>query len=221
MSINIIHGNCFEEMEKIDDNSIDLVLTDPPFGMSFQSSRRKEKHKKIENDDNLVWLPGWCKELKRICKEDSHLYIFCSWHKVDVFKQEIEKHFSVKNIIIWEKNNHGSGDLVGDYSPKYEMCIFINNGKKLNNGRHPNIIKAKKTDNELHPTQKPVNLMEFLIEKSSEQGDLVLDTFSGSGSTAIACHNTKRRFIGFEIDKQWYNTSIKRLLQHQSQLTMF
>ena len=63
--------------------------------------------------------------------------------------------------------------------------------------------------------------MEYLIEKSTEQGDLVLDCFSGSGTTAIACHNTKRRFIGYEINDEWYNTSIKRLLHHQSQLTIF
>src|SRR5690606_40391432 len=63
------------------------------------------------------------------------LYIFCSWHKVDIFKQELEKYFKIKNILIWEKNNTGMGDLYGDYAPKYEMCIFINNGKDLNNGR--------------------------------------------------------------------------------------
>ena len=221
MSINIIKGDCFSEMKKIQDRSIDLVLTDPPYGMSFESSHRKEQHKKIENDDNLEWLPEWVYELKRVCKEDSHLYVFCSWHKVDVFKQEFEKHFKVKNIIIWEKNNTGMGDLTGDYAPKYEMCLFINNGKPLKGNRDSNIIKAKRTDNELHPTQKPVNLMEYLIEKSTDKGDMVLDCFSGSGTTAIACHNTGRNFIGYEIDYDYYNLSIKRLLQHQSQLTIF
>lgn len=189
--------------------------------MSFKSSRRKDKHKVIENDDNLYWLTDWVNDLFRVMKEDSHMYIFCSWHNIDVFKKELEAKFKVKNILIWEKNNHGSGDLTGDFAPKYEMCLFINNGKKLNGKRESNIIKAKKTDNELHPTQKPVNLMEYLIEKSSEKGDLVMDCFSGSGTTAIACHNTGRRFIGWEIDNDYYNTSIKRLQQHQQQLTMF
>lgn len=221
MSINIIKGDCFKEMKQLQDKSIDLVLTDPPYGMSFQSSRRKEKHEKITDDNNLDWLCEWVKELKRLCKDDSHLYIFCSWHNIDIFKKEIETHFKIKNILIWEKNNHGSGDLFGDFAPKYEMCIFINNGKPLNGKRESNIIKAKKTDNELHPTQKPINLMEYLIEKSSETGDLVLDCFSGSGTTAIACHKTKRNFIGYEINDEWYNSSLKRLIECQNQLQLF
>lgn len=219
--INIIHGNAFELMDDIPDKSIDLVLTDPPYGMSFQSGHRKQKHKKIENDDNLDWLPMWIEKLKRVCKQDSHLYVFCSWHKVDVFKAEFEKQFKVKNIIIWEKNNTGMGDLEGDFAPKYEMCLFINNGKKLKGRRDSNIIKAKKTDNEHHPTQKPINLMEYFIEKSTNTGDMVLDCFSGSGSTAIAAHNTGRNFIGYEIEEEYFDISIKRLAHHQSQLTMF
>lgn len=219
--INIIHGNCFELMDDIQSESIDLVLTDPPYGMSFQSSHRKQKHKKIENDDNLEWLPFWVEKLKRVCKIDSHLYVFCSWHKVDVFKNEFEKHFKVKNILIWEKNNTGMGDLEGDFAPKYEMCLFINNGKKIKGGRDSNIIKAKKTGNEHHPTQKPINLMEYFIEKSTNTGDMVLDCFSGSGSTAIAAHNTGRNFIGYEIEKEYFDISIKRLEHHQSQLSFF
>lgn len=218
--INMTNQDCFDLFKSIDDKSIDLVLTDPPFGMSFQSSRRKTKHEKILNDDNLLWLPEWCEKIKRIVKDDSHLYIFCSWHKVEVFKIELEKYFKIKNILIWEKNNHGSGDLHGDYAPQYEMCIFINNGKDLNNGRHSNIIKAKRTNNELHPTQKPVNLMEFFIQKSTKQNDLVLDTFGGSFSTAIACHNTGRRFIGCEINKEYFENALDRikLLSNQQKL---
>lgn len=219
--IQLFNEDCFDTFKRIEDNSVDLVLTDPPYGMSFQSGRRKEKHEKILNDDNLEWLPEWCKEIKRVSKEDSHLYIFCSWHKIDVFKIELEKYFKIKNILIWEKNNHGSGDLFGDYAPQYEMCIFINNGKNLNNGRHSNIIRAKRTNNENHPTQKPVNLMEFLILKSTKQNDLVLDTFGGSFSTAKACHNTKRRFIGCEIKKEYFDSSVKSLQSLCNQQTLF
>jgi len=219
--IKLIKGSCFG-LHEVSTGSIDVVATDPPYGMSFQSNYRKEKHIKIENDSNLEWLPGWVLDLKRVSKEDAHLYIFCSWHNVDVFKKEFESVFNVKNILIWEKNNTGMGDLYGDYAPKYEMCLFISNGnKKLNNGRHSNIIKAKRTDNELHPTQKPVNLMEFLIEKSSKPGDLILDCFSGSGTTAIACHNLNRDFIGYEINEDYYNAAMKRIEQHTNQQKLF
>lgn len=219
--ITITNEDCIELFKRVSDKSIDLVLTDPPYGMEFQSGYRKVKHEKIQNDDNLLWLPNWCKEIKRVVKEDSHLYIFCSWHKVDIFKQELEKYFKIKNILIWEKNNTGMGDLYGDYAPKYEMCIFINNGKELNNGRDANIIKAQRTNNELHPTQKPVNLMEYFIEKSSKKNDLVLDCFGGSFSTAIACHNTDRNFIGCELDSDYYEKAIQRIKNHVSQQKLF
>lgn len=219
--IEITNEDCMELLKNIDDNSIDLILTDPPYGMNYQSNMRKNKHIRILNDDNLDWLPSWIYEIKRVCKKDSHLYIFCSWHNIDIFKFEIEKYFKVKNILIWEKNAFGMGDLEGDYAPKYEMCIFINNGKKINGKRESNIIKASRTNNELHPTQKPVNLLEFLIEKSTNINDIVLDTFAGSFSTAKACFNTNRRFIGSEINKIHFENAVKELKNHVSQLKLF
>lgn len=188
----------------VTDQSIDLIVTDPPYGMDFQSNHRKVKHKKISDDDNLDWLPFWVESIKRVCKKDAHLYVFCSWHNIDVFKIELSKCFNVKNIIVWEKNNTGMGDLEGDYAPKYELIIFCSNGnKKLNGGRDPNIVKSPRTQNTNHPTEKPVNLISYLIEKSSNKGDLILDTFAGSFSTAQAAKHLKRNFICFEIDESY------------------
>lgn len=215
----VFNEDCLTGIKRINNKSIDLVLTDIPYGMDFQSSRRKEKHLKIQNDIDVNWFPHWIKEIDRITKDDAHLYIFCSHHKIDFFKSEIEKYRKVKNIIIWEKNNHGSGDLLGDYAPKYEMVLFCSNGnKKLNGGRDANIIKANRTQNNLHPTEKPVNLMEYFISKSSNQDDLVLDTFAGSGSTLVACKNTNRNFIGFEIETLYIDTINKRLQSVQGSL---
>lgn len=215
----VFNEDCLSGIKRIDNKSIDLVLTDIPYGMDFQSSRRKEKHLKIQNDIDVNWFPDWIKEIDRVSKDDAHLYIFCSHHKVDFFKSEIEKFRKVKNILIWEKNNHGSGDLLGDYAPKYEMILFCSNGdKKLNGGRDANIIKANRTQNNLHPTEKPVNLMEYFIFKSSNKNDLVLDTFAGSGSTLVGCKNTKRNFIGFEIEEAYIEIINKRLQSVQGSL---
>ena len=215
----VFNEDCFEGTKRLQDKSIDMLLTDIPFGMEFQSGRRKEKHIKIANDDNIDWFPDWIKEMDRVCKDDAHLYIFCSHHNVDVFKQEIQKYRKVKNILIWEKNNHGSGDLLGDYAPKYEMILFCSNGnKKLNGGRDSNIIKANKTGNNLHPTEKPVDLMEYFIHKSSEENEIILDTFAGSGATLIGAKNTRRNFIGWEIEETHYKTILKRLLAVQGSL---
>lgn len=211
--------DCLETMKRMPDKSIDLVLTDIPYGMDFQSCRRNEKHLKIQNDKDVNWFPVWIKEIDRVTKDEAHLYIFCSHHKIDFFKSEIEKYRKVKNILIWEKNNTGMGDLFGDYAPKYEMILFCSNGdKKLNGGRDANIIKANRTQNTLHPTEKPVNLMEYFISKSSSENDLVLDTFAGCGSTLVACKNTKRNFIGFEIEKAYIDTINKRLQSVQGSL---
>lgn len=215
----VYNEDCLQGIKNIDDKSIDLLLTDIPYGMDFQSNHRKEKHLKIANDNNIDWFEDWIKEIDRTCKDDAHLYIFCSHHKVEYFKYHIEKYRKVKNILIWQKNNTGMGDLYGDYAPQYEMILFCSNGnKKLNGGRDSNIIKANRTQNDLHPTEKPVNLMEYFINKSSIENVLVLDTFAGSGSTLIAAKQTKRQFIGFEIENKYIAIINKRSSQVQKTL---
>lgn len=211
--------DCLEFMKQVPDKYFDLVLTDPPFGISFQSNHRTEEHKVIANDDNLGWFPDFAKELDRITKDDAHLYLFCSHHFVEVFKTEIQKYRRVKNILIWEKNNTGMGDLDGDYAPKYEMILFCSNGdRKLNDGRDPNIIKSTRTQNELHPTQKPVPLIEFLAKKSSKIGDIVFDPFMGSGTTAVACKGLGIDFVGCELEPDYVEIANKRLSQVQGSL---
>lgn len=167
----ITHGDCLEVMKELPANCIGIVVTDPPYGMNFQSNYRQVLHETIQNDNNLDWLPEWCKELARIIKKDAHLYIFCSWHKVEIFKTELEKHIPVKNILIWCKNNTGMGDLAGDYAPQYEMCIFCNpGGRPLNGKRDSVLLRFARTNNGLHPTQKPNDLIRYLIQKSAQQG---------------------------------------------------
>ena len=218
----IICADCLDVLKHLPDKCVDLVLTDPPYGMSFQSNYRQNKYTHIENDTNLDWLDEWCEQINRVKKDDSHIYIFCSWHNVDVFKHTVEKFFPVKNILIWQKNNTGMGDLFNDYAPEYEMILYCNpNNKKLNGGRDSNILRYKRTQNELHPTQKPVDLFAYLIQKSTNENDLVLDCFSGSGTTAVACHNLHRRFICIEKDPEYYRASCERLEQAQRQQTLF
>ena len=221
--INKIHNaDCLEFMKQLPDKSIDLVLTDPPYGMCFQSNYRNIRYDFIPNDNNLDWLNDWLKQIDRIKKDNSHLYIFCSWHNVDIFKKQIELFFDIKNILIWHKNNTGMGDLINDYAPQYEFILYCNpNNKQLNLGRDSNILKFARTNNELHPTQKPIELFEYLINKSSNENDLVLDCFSGSGTTAIACSELKRNFICIEKDKQYYEASCQRLENYNKQLKLF
>jgi len=218
----IYNEDCISGMKKLPDESIDMILTDPPYGMSFQSGYRKVKHSKIENDDNLDWLSEFAQECYRLAKNDTAHYIFCSWHKIDEFKQEFEKYFIVKNILVWVKNNFGMGDLEADFAPQTEFVLFLQKGRrKINGKRESNVLNFIKTNNELHPTQKPIDLIEYLLIKFSNEGDTILDPFMGSGTTAIASINLNRKYIGFEIDVNHYNTTIERINNRNNLITLF
>ena len=210
-------------MGRMENKFIDLIVTDPPYGMNFRSNHRAERYGNIHWDDNLDWVNDFCAEANRVLKGNSHLYMFCSFHNVDIFKQALERYFTIKNILIWEKNNTSMGDLKGDYAPKYEMILFATKGRRLlNGGRDPNIVKFSRTGNKLHPTQKPVELISYLVNKSSKENDIVYDPFMGSGTTAEAAYDSKRNYIGSEIDETYYEISLTRIdrLERQGKLVV-
>ena len=208
-------------MGRMENKFIDLIVTDPPYGMNFRSNHRAERYGNIHWDDNLDWVNDFCAEANRVLKGNSHLYMFCSFHNVDIFKQALERYFTIKNILIWEKNNTSMGDLKGDYAPKYEMILFATKGRRLlNGGRDPNMVKFARTGNKLHPTQKPVELISYLVNKSSKENDIVYDPFMGSGTTAEAAYDGNRNYIGSEIDETYYEISLTRIdrLERQGKL---
>jgi len=213
----ILHnGDCIEFMKTLPDNSVDCVITDPPYGIDYKSNRRTvtDKFYKIINDVNLNWLDDFVSEIYRVMDDNTATYIFCSWHNVDVFKVTIERKFKVKNILVWVKNNHGSGDLKAGFAPKHEFVIYAHKGRSLfRNGRASDVLEFKKiTSSKLtHPTEKPVDLMELLVSKNTDVGQVILDPFMGSGSTGIACVNTGRNFIGCELDKGYFDIAQKRI----------
>ena len=210
----LYNGDCLEVMDRLieEDIKVDCILTDSPYGMNFKSNYRKNKYEKIENDNNLNFLPLLFNKLYKILNDNSHIYCFCSWHNIDKFKIEFEKYFKLKNIIVWEKNNTSMGDLKGSYAPKHEFILYGHKGRRLRNGfRYADIIKAKRTNNKLHPTQKPVDLLELLLKQSTNENEIVLDCFMGSGSTGVACVNTGRKFIGIELDKNYFDIASKRI----------
>lgn len=214
---NIYCGDCLNYMKKIPSESIDLIVTDPPYLINYQSSRRikKEKFEKIKNDVNSQQLIcDYFEECNRILKNNTAIYCFCSWHHIDFFKQEFEKHFKLKNIIVWNKNNHGSGDLKGAYAPKHELILFGHKGRTLlREKRISDVIECEKinSSNLTHPTEKPTKLIEIFIKQSSDIDDIVFDGFMGSGSTGVACINTNRKFIGCELDENYFKIAEQRL----------
>ena len=217
--IDLHNGDCLEVMKSIPDGSVDMVLTDPPYGMSFVSNHRADKHKPIANDSSLEWIDDLASGLHRIVKDDTAHYVFCSYHHIDKFKQAFERYFKIKNILTWVKNNTSMGDLKGDFAPKTEFILFLQKGRCLIRGKRDcNVLQYARTGNELHPTQKPVDMLEFLISKFSDESMVVCDPFMGSGSTMIACLNTNRKGIGIELDKQYFDIAQKRINEHKAAL---
>lgn len=224
-----------EGIKLIPDESVDLVVTDPPYLMNYRSNRRTklEKFDYIANDvDSNDLISKYIEECHRILKNNTAIYMFCSWHHVDFFKQEFEKHFKLKNIIVWNKNNHGTGDLKGSYAPKHEFILFGHKGRSLlRDKRIPDVINCDKIPSPklTHPTEKPVELLKKFILNSSDVGDIVFDGFAGTGSTCVAAKDTNRKYIAFELESEYtrignlrleadYNANVdETILIHNSQ----
>lgn len=180
----IICGDCIEVMEEITDNSVDLILTDPPYLINYKTNYRKDKTHEfcsvITNDNNPELIVNVIKKLQRILRNNSAGYMFCSFDNIDFFKREIEKYFKIKNIIIWIKNNWTAGDLSAQFGKQYEMIILFNKGRKKFNGKritdvwYFDRIVGKK---QFHQNEKPLDLIKQCIKKHSGEGDLILDPF--------------------------------------------
>lgn len=200
-------------MKTMADKSIDLVLTDPPYGMDYQSSWRTDKYDKIEGDSDLFWFPDFAREAYRLLKDDSHIYIFCNDYAVSDFRRELESAgFQNKRTLVWVKNNHTSGDLEGDYGNKTEFILYAHKGRRLLNGnRETNVLEFSRVATDLHPTQKPTDLFEYLIGKSTNVGDIVLDPFSGSCTTCAAAKSLNRNYICIEKEERYANICSSRL----------
>ena len=211
----VIQGDCLEVMKQMPDKCVDLVLTDPPYGMAYQSSRRIDKHEKIELDDSIEWFKIFAKESYRILKDDSHIYVFCNDYAISYFRDWLaEVGFTPKRALVWVKNNHTSGDLEGDYGNKTEFCIYAQKGRKiLNGGRDTNVLESKRVNTDLHPTQKPEDMISFLIGKSSKETEVVFDPFLGSGTTAVAAKQLSRKYIGIELSEKYCKIAEERLKQ--------
>jgi len=215
----IYNQDCLEGMKLVNGKSIDMIITDPPYLMNYKSNRRikQEKFDYIMNDINSEeMIIKYIEECFRILKDNTAIYLFCSWHHIDFFKQEFEKYFKLKNLIVWNKNNHGSGDLKGAYAPKHELILYGHKGRSLfREKRIPDVIEFPKVPSKqlLHPTEKPVGLLELFIKNSSDKDNIIFDGFMGSASTVIACLNTGRQYIGFELDNKYYNIANERVNQ--------
>lgn len=194
----IYNADCREILPFLD--PVDLVLTDPPYGMNFQSNFRSVKHDKIKGDNqlplDLVYLS--------IFKASNAAYLFCRWDNLKEMPHP-------KSVLAWVKNNWSMGDLLHEHGRQWEACCFYPKEKHAFTSRIPDVIAVDRTGNCLHPTEKPVELMKIII--GANACDTILDPFMGSGTTLRAAKDLNRKAIGIEIEEKYCEIAVERLRQ--------
>ena len=255
---SIINKDCIEEMKKINDNSIDLIIADPPYNLSKGNTVKVGKlqqdigmggkwNKVMENWDNMPFSDyidftiEWLTEAKRILKDTGSMWIFGTYHNIGIINfvcqlLEIEiineviwyKRNSIPNLsgrrltashenIIWcHKGDAKKRKYYFDYefskNGNFEEDLLKKSGKQMRTVWDiPNNKEKRELEYGKHPTQKPLRLLKRMINLSSKEGDICLSPFSGAGSECLAAKELNRKFIGFEIDKEYYEICLKRL----------
>ena len=225
--LKLIHGDCLEEMKKIPDGSIDLVLTDPPYGTTA-----------CKWDTVIPLEPMW-EQLKRVTKKNGAIVLFGSQPFTSALVMSNPKMF--KHEWVWHKRTSANvanakyqplktheNIMVfgGMYKPQMVKGRPRMKGGKVRGGQangglapkyyfsdeyYPVSVLDIKTERGLHPTQKPVALMEYLIKTYTNEGEIVLDFTMGSGTTGVACKNLDRNFVGIELDKDYFEIAKERI----------
>lgn len=219
---NVYFEDCVEGMrERLPDDSVDCVITDPPYGVDWDTNTRDKETEfaTIENDESVEDAVGLWKEatvqLKRALKPDGHLYCFADYRTEREFRDVLSGiGFEIQNVLVWDKEQMGLGGTVPiNYRTRYELVIFATlEDPRLLEDRGADVFRHPRADtsNLTHPTQKPVGLVAQFLEHSTENGHTVLDPFMGSGTTAVAAIQNDRDYVGFEVDAENYRDVIER-----------
>lgn len=209
----IINADCLDILRKLPDKCVDLVLTDPPYSLNIIEQMVHKNPNPFKKHGYRDWdLKDWDKErpskeiFNEIFRVSKNQIIWGGNYFADLFKPS-------QCWLVWNKGQRNfslaDGELAWTSFDKALRIFDYARAKQLND------------ENREHPTQKPLKLFEWCLEKFSNENDLVLDCFSGSGTTAIARHNLNRRFICIEKDKEYWEKSVERLEIAQSQLKLF
>lgn len=202
--------DCVQGMQRLPAKSVDMVLTDIPYGeVNRQSGGLRNLNKGVA-DICTFDLQVLCAEISRVCT--GTVYLFCGIKQISPLTVLLEQHGFSTRLGQWEKTNPSPMNGTRLWLSGSEFCVI---------GRKPNAVFTRKCEkpiwrypvgrNKLHPTMKPTALFEYLIESSTNQGDIVLDCCLGSGTTAIAAINTSRHYIGYELDESFYKTACERI----------
>lgn len=203
---HIIQGDCTEVLKTLPDRSIDFVLTDPPYGVRYKDRSGRT----ILNDGNLGVILGSFTDLYRVLAPDSFCVSFYGWNRIDAFFRAW-KHagFTPVGHIVWHKNYASSR---GFLNACHEQAYVLAKGRPNKPDQPLDDVRSwEYTGNRHHPTEKAVSILKPLIETFSRPRAVVLDPFSGSGSTCVAAALSGRRYLGIEVEARYCRLSEKRL----------
>ncbi len=211
-------GDSRDVLSSLGRESVDLIVTDPPYGVSFVSGQRAVSFGSVQGDDDAAFVPAVLSLAGRALRRNRHAYVF-GRPALDPFP------LRWRAELVWDKGLMGGGDLTSPWGPMHEPITFclraadkshanMEGGKtpaRLRSGsvlryQRPNAKQVKR-----HPMEKPVPLLRRLIESSSFHGELVLDPFCGSGSTLVAAVAEGRRAVGIEVDERWALVAVERV----------
>lgn len=224
--IKLIKGDSLEYIKSLEDNSLDAVITDPPYNISKDNNFKSMGRRGIDFGewDKGFNLNDWIKLVAPKVKKGGNVVIFNDWRNLGEIADTLESSgFEVKDMIRWEKSNPMPRNRDRRFIIDYEVAIWaVKKGGKwafnrLNETYDRPLIQSGLTpksekEGKGHPTQKPVVVMEWLIEHLTNENDVVFDPFMGSGSTGVACKNLNRSFIGSELEKEYFDISKYRIL---------
>lgn len=216
--ISIYNGDCLDILPSIEDGTVDSIITDPPYYLGMTHNGIKGSF-----SDLALCKPFFInlfKEYKRVLKKDGCVYFFCDWRGYAFYYPLFDDILHANNMLVWYKSGR---PMPRSYGFSHELLIFTGKLKSRNPRDYfSNVFMIHKSfasgaiqidGAKQHPTQKPIRLIKKLILDSTEYGDLVLDTFFGSGTTGVACIETGRKCIGIEIKEDFFEISKKRCEQ--------
>lgn len=224
--IQLHQGDCLDVLRTLPAGSVDAVVADPPYGISYQSARRTDRSKwkpKIANDGRpFVW---WLHDTARVLCNGGALLCFCRWDVQEAFRLAIGwAGLKVRAQVVWDRMAHGAGDPAVSPAPQHDVIWYATKGRRVFHGKRPkSVVRSMRLGGEAltHPNEKPVGLMVGLLNSYTTVCDTVLDPFMGTGAVGVACTLTERRFIGIEIDPGYFAVAQKRITAEQAKTALF
>lgn len=202
MELNKIYNeDCLVGMKRIPDGSVDCIVTDIPYN---ECNRTDNGLRNLDKDKADIGIFDVAMLTENLCeKTKGSIYMFCGFNQVSTIRKVMSQKGLSTRIVVWEKTNPSPMNGNKIWLSGIELCVFGKKSKATFNLHCKNtVLRYPCGVNKIHPTQKPIELMSYIVNASTKEGDIVLDPFMGSGTTAIACIREKRNFIGFELKKR-------------------